>query len=177
MNWKKVIKSFSNIVGLLNNFRALFPPLLASSSFNVELFMSNFVCFLGPTTNKSWSRLSILPFFTHFLHHSPMIDDPFADCSEQLPYPKSRRMQRVNKTISRFLLHEISFEFFFRNEFEKKIAKKKFRYTFRLFSVRILSALNFSVASSSFVKRNKTVKSLNLLTKQYFSMSFDLKKN
>lgn len=104
---KKVVKSpSSNIVELLNNLEHFFLrysrlPCLIS-------IVNERFCLYFPTTNK------IIDFaIFHTFSYSPNIDDPFVDSSEQLPYPKSRRMQRVNKTISHFLLHEISFEFFF----------------------------------------------------------------
>jgi hypothetical protein len=89
-------------------------------------------------------------------------DDAFPESCEQLPHPirPTDRMQRVNKTISRFLSHENEMTFF---TFLK--ITKEFRYTFHGLWVPFFSALYVRVVSSTVMKQNKTIMSLNLLIK------------
>ena len=98
---------------------------------SVSIVNEQIVCILGP---KLVQIIDFAIFFHHF-PNSPTTEDPFAVSSEQLLCPKSRRMQRVNKTISRFLLHEISLSFFFRIEFKKKLRRKNSDTVFVDFSV------------------------------------------
>lgn len=102
---------------------------------SISIVNEQFCLHFGSNNKQKLVQIIDFAIFFHHFPHLPTTEDPFAVSSEQLLCPKSRRMQRVNKTISRFLLHEISFEFFFRIEFKKKLRRKNSDTVFVDFSV------------------------------------------